>query len=391
MIEAVLIGLSCGAGDYINKGMMIGLFFVFVYQAVTRNRVLLNSIKTKAFWLLATFGLYFSFVGFGDITSLKRFFLVPLLMYMSGWIIAERKGYYQSADELVETIEKIILSIMVGYSIHGLLNYSVNVGRERWLLIDYFSGTYRAATGLGMINTIAFSTLAYIFLESNFRRKIIAGCCFAIAIVYGLQVGSRTQLLILIVTTIVCLIFYFRENDNAKGLRITIMTAIILSVVLIIIFKTNFMGLNSKIEASNLFYRVNADTTHGDGVRAERLLQGIQSLIDHPFGNHSQLYFHNMWLDAGRVAGTIAFLILMLYSIIVYHHVWKIVCNKGVALSFRVLLFGIYWALFMNYFVEPVLEGMTEHYYVFCLLNGAIEYFFNYMTRADRIKTINEA
>ena len=388
MIDIMLILLSCGIGDYINKGILIGLFFVFAYQAMVRRRVLLNAIRTKAFWILALFGLYFSIVGFGSLSDLKRFFVAPLLMYLSGWVIAERRGSYQSTDGLIEIIEPIFLSIMVGYSVHALLNYSVNIGRERWLLIDYYSGSFHSATGLGMINTMAFSILVYIFLEKNFKRQLVAGWCFAIAIVYGLQVGSRTQLVIFLAITLVCLLFFFREIDHAKGLRITIVIVIVLSAILYAVFKSNFMGISTKIEASNLFYRVNADTTHGDRVRVERLVQGIQSLLNHPFGDATQPYFHNMWLDAGRVAGTLAFVLLALYSIITYYHAFLIVHNQRITLSFRVLLLGIYLGLAMNYFVEPVLEGMTEHFYVFCLMNGAIEYFSDYMIRSKEFTKI---
>lgn len=381
MNNAILILLSCGAGDYINKGVLIGFYFVFVYQAVTRRRILLNAIGSAAFWILAFFGLYFTIVGFESLSDLKRFFIAPAFLYLSGWVLTEAHGGAQNPEIAIGNIQKIVLSIMIGYSIHALLNYSVNIGRERWLLIDYFSGSLRAATGLGMINTVAFSTFLYCFMEKNIKKKTVAGGCVIIAIVYGLQVGSRTQLLILVAVTMACLLFYFHEVDNAKGIRITLLTILALCVAAVVVINTDFMGLRTKIEMSNLFYRVNADTSYGDGVRAERLIQGLQSLLDYPLGNQAQLYFHNMWLDAGRVAGTVAFLLIVVYSLITYRHVWLIACNKNIALSFRLMLFGIYLGLLMNYFVEPVLEGMTEHFYVFCLINGATECLFTCIRR----------
>ncbi|MBR2555550.1 MAG: hypothetical protein IKE94_11875 [Aeriscardovia sp.] len=386
MIDLLLIILSCGAGDYINKAILIGLFIVFVYQVAFRKRILLNAIKSKALWFLTVFGLCFSVAGFGSIGELKRFLVAPILMYLSGWVIAERRDFNQSSNALDETIKRIVLSIVVGYSIHSLINYVVNIGRERWLLIDYYTGSLRAATGLGMINTIAFSMIVYIGLERDLKRKLLASLCFIISVINGLQVGSRTQLLILLVVTVACLLFYFREIDNAKGLKITLISVVSLTFILFFVYKTDFLGIYTKIEGSNLFYRLNADTSRVDGVRVERLVQGVFSLIDHPFGNKSMLYFHNMWLDAGRIAGTLSFLLLAIYSFITYRNALKIVFNKNLELGFRILIFGIYLALFINYSVEPILEGMTEHFYVFCLINGAIDCYYISLIRAKEYK-----
>lgn len=379
MTELMMAVLSSGAGEYINKAILVGLFFVFPYQLVRARRVFLNPLATKTVWCLALFGLFFAMVGFGNFDAIKRFFVAPILMFFSGWVIVENNNEW---EKQVGKVKNIILAIMAGYCIHALLNYSVNIGNERWNLVDYYSGTYRAATGLGVINTIAFSTFMYCLLEKNKLRKLCGLFFFAVAVLYGLQVGSRTQLLILLIVTVLSLVFYFYQVDNKKAARWAFGIGILFCGAAYLAYQMNLFGIRRAIEMSNLFYRMNADTSHGDGVRVDSILRGLNSLLVYPLGNASQFYFHNMWLDAGRVAGIIAFLLLLSYTILTYSHALSVALNKAVSIEFRVLIFGLYLGLFINYFVEPVLEGMTDSFYLMCIMNGAIEYLYTHQNMA---------
>lgn len=382
MTELIMIMLSSGGGEYISKAILIGLFFIFPYQIVLKRRVLLNPLSSISLWVLAFFGFYFSMVGFSDLESFKRFLLAPVLLFFSGWIIIEScKSWLQKVDK----IKNVVLGIMVGYSIHALLNYFLNIGKERWNLMDYYTGTYRAATGLGVINTIAFSTFIYCILEKNNVRKIMGLVCFGISALYGLQVGSRTQLLILVIVTVISLVFYFCEVDNRKAARWTLALSIVVCIVFLGIYQMNLFGIRRMIELSNLFYRVNANTSHGDSVRFSSILRGLNSLIEYPMGNASQFYFHNMWLDAGRVSGIVAFLLIFVYTVLTYRHAFSVIVNKKISIEFRVLILGVYLGLLINYFVEPVLEGMTDNFYVFCLINGALECLFTTQRRHPEI------
>ena len=57
-----------------------------------------------------------------------------------------------------------------------------------------------------------------------------------------------------------------------------------------------------------------------DQYRISSIFRGFTTMFDHPFGGLiNESYYHNMWLDIGRVAGLIPFLIMTSYSIVTLH------------------------------------------------------------------------
>ena len=120
------------------------------------------------------------------------------------------------------------------------------------------------------------------------------------------------------------------------------------------------------------FVEVGLDSS--DQYRIDSVFTGLYSLFEHPFGGQiERKYFHNMWLDVGRVGGVFPFLFLLLYSINTLSHAIRLFMQKGLGFVYRYIVFSVFIGVLINCISEPVMEGMMEHYLVFVFFNGLIE------------------
>ena len=97
-------------------------------------------------------------------------------------------------------------------------------------------------------------------------------------------------------------------------------------------------------------------------------------MLDYPLGGlKEESYYHNFWLDIGRISGVVPFLIMVTYSFLTFFHVIKLFCDKTLDKKARYVLLSIYLGTLMNFFVEPILEGLINSFYSFTFLNGLTE------------------
>jgi hypothetical protein len=134
------------------------------------------------------------------------------------------------------------------------------------------------------------------------------------------------------------------------------------------------------VDTSNLIkrYQYGAALDRADNYRSSSILRGLGLMFEHPFGGLKNTeYYHNMWLDIGRVAGILPFLCMMVYTIVVNVHLIRILSKKELGAQFRYLLFCIYLGIQLNFFVEPIIEGLMGFFLAFTVINGMVEYYYH--------------
>ena len=371
MPQLIVFALSTGAVNTIYGNIAGSLWLIFASQYIKEKRILLGGIKCISFWLLFAFG--FIYVVFGDFSlqGIEFYMFTPLLTYMSGWVIC------RLSDNKEIRIKSVIYAMVLGYGLHALLNYIINIGRTRWTLTDFFSGSLRAATGSGVINTLVFSMLIYfIVVEKKKLLKLLGIICFTASVLYAFLLGTRTQFLILIVVSITSLAFYFFDKNGILGVFkfLLIVTAVI--AVLVWGYSTDFAGVRTMIDSTNLAKRFtdSATRTVSDEYRMNSIMRGLMITLEHPLGGLKETsYYHNMWLDAGRVAGLFPMFLLLIYSAITSIHASRVFLDEYVSIELRYIILAIYLGVQMNFFVEPVLEGIMDFFLMFCRVNGMID------------------
>lgn len=382
--------LSTGAINAIYGNIAASLLLILFYPAIKGSKIAIGGVYGMPLWLLFSFG--FTYVIFGAFTlqGIEFYMLSPLLAYLSGWTIGS-----VNRNHLESSTRSFVMFIIAGYSVHAALNLSINVGRARWDLIDFFSESGRAATGSGTINTLAFSLIAYfLVVEKKKKIKLIGIFFFSISLVYAFVLGSRTQFLIMGVVAVVVIVVYFHEQYTWAWLPRFIVCATGITITCIAIYQKNLWGIQDAIESSNLFAR-NLESLaqqQADSYRMTSVLRGLLLTFEYPFGGLEQTnYYHNMWLDAGRVAGLIPFLLLLSYSLISVFHIIRIFCNKSAPVSFRYMLLCLYIGVLANFFVEPVLEGIIDFFLMFCRINGLVDcYYYMNLGMSSDVKTCVE-
>lgn len=134
-------------------------------------------------------------------------------------------------------------------------------------------------------------------------------------------------------------------------------------------------------------YAYNSDLNRADNYRYSSLSRGLENLFEYPLGGlGNTAYYHNMWLDIGRVSGLFPFLVMVFYSILTDVHALKIIINKQHATWFRYILLCIYVGVQINFFTEPVLEGLYGFFLNFIIINGMVEaYYYRYERTAQYV------
>lgn len=368
MISIILIITVCGVLSW-------GYAYVFAFAAimigapiVEQRKITFNFLLHPEFWILGLFGL--SYVLFDELNAqnLTYYFALPLMAYMVGW--SSQDGRKDGCEQA----KNALLAITLGFCLYAALNYFANLGHNRYQLIDFWSGQFRAATGSGFLNTLILSIILYSMLLEKRRliqTMLIIGTI--ISTLYMFMLGTRTQMFICGIVLVLMLLVYMNEKHTQLwGLRTLGVLAAIAAALLLLYF-LNFLGVRDTVDNSNLMarYQEGMGIHHSNSERIEQFFAGLSSLVKYPFGGQREtLYYHNMWLDIGRISGIVPLCFSLLYSIRTFLNMWKIFRDKNNDTGLRYLLISVYTGVVFNFFVEPVMEGMLNFFLAFCAING---------------------
>lgn len=370
--------LSLGVLNPIYSNILFSFLYITIIQYIKTKKILLNSALSINFWALFLFGITYFLFGGLKLQHLEFFLITPLLVYSFGWTLIELRG-----GKDVDFIKRIIFAMLIGFGVHAFLNYISNIGVTRWLLTDFFTGSIQAATGSGVLNTMIFSLLAYLlFIEKDKKIKILGLVLEIVACIYSFQLGGRTQLIILGLVFFIIFFFYLFEKKGFVPTFKIIMRLVFLVILVYIVYQLDIFSVKTTIESSNLLLRLEQGGLEAsDQYRINSVLNGLLLLMNHPFGGQETVfYFHNMWLDVGRVSGVFPFLFLLLYSVLATYHVLMIFLNKNYNITIRYLFLSLYLGIQINFFTEPIMEGAISFFLAFCFLSGLVDYMY-YRTR----------
>lgn len=373
-MEYLIILLMSTGIMSINMGYFLcGVTIVFPIQLLKKKDMTFTFLKYPTFWLLLFFGMFYCLFSNPTFVALRSNMLTPILVFMSGWIIIwlEKKNKDKA-------LKKIVIAIVVGFAIHALLNSIGNFSSGRSEIRDVFNDRILSATCAGGINTMIFSLLTCIIHEKNKWIKTGGFLCLTIAIIYATILASRTQFIIFLIVFVISFVLYLYEQKKSKLAHKLLFSLVLVIVLLSVIYTANLFGVREFIESSNIFIRLTETSLdNSDSIRLDRFFEGIESLFVHPFGGGSEIYYyHNMWLDIGRIAGIIPVILMILYTLIGLFHTFRIFCCKKIDTMTRYMILSLYIGLLSNFFVEPAMEGMYNIVLTWMLLNGAVEYYY---------------
>lgn len=339
-------------------------------------------------------GLYAIYIGLGLLIGFynneaRLFSIIRPFSYFFcffiGYNLIKNIRYNILNDKEIQRQVLIIRTCIVwaaGTFLHYVLNFIYNlnnpVGRNT---IDIWMGSVSSATRQASLASLAIAVSVYFFIQKKTIYTISAFAISAIILMYNFVLAGRTILvMVALVFSGGLLYFLIYSKSNKRRLRILVILAIIIFICAFI-FLNNYGGIKDKILSSNLLKRFTGEYAIGaleDGRTSLKLIHINNFLaLSHPFGGaYSRSlagnYAHDLLLDSYDEYGIIGFILLLIILSSSIFHLYNLFFNYKSCVDFKVLIFCLYFVVFLEFIVEPILLGVDWLFAFYAYLNGCI-------------------
>lgn len=348
------------------------LFLIFVLLKIKNTFQLIDSNFFLILFFSVSYEFFSSFnVNYVDngLFSIIPNTFVPSLLYITGKYIARN---YTSEKVLVFLL--LYLSFCFSFiPMISVIEQIINNGfieGERTMYLLWDKNTLMSPTNLSaffVLNIVSFGLINIKYI-SSIKTKIYISVIFVLSLLCVLRLGSRTQLIIAVLSF--GLIFYrnFKNFSSSKK----ILTLLFLGGI--IFYFSTAVDYNVSILK---FYQDRYDSEqYGVGTaggRTDRWLGSMESIFSDPLGWELDRYgySHNMWLDIARMGGVISFILFLVFTInILFKFILMLKNNNNLFLK---NLFIVYYLGFsLVFFVEPIMDGYYLLFLLFCLFTGIL-------------------
>lgn len=368
--------------NFLNILYYLFISIMFVFFILNRgNKIYFSFIFTVLliFSILFTIFVFERFYININSNAIIKIFLYPMAFFLGENIIKDK-------DE--KPIIKIIILTVFGMSLHGLLNFFMNLNEFGFFATtrafpDFWTQEIWTATAQATVFSALIGVFFYcLFLQKKRSLKFFILLLYCFAFLYSLMLSGRSFLVLSVIVFFICLISYwFIRQDNVvqkrKVLKSVLISILVLFFVSLIMFLFNILNLRENLLNSGLFSRLDNDNLgFVDYSRINLRLYYYDNMLKYLWGGlniRAQAgYAHSLWLDLYDSAGVITYLCLMFYTFLIIIQLIKVVVNKNICANFKVLIIGLYSVLFIQFLLEPILDGVPWLFIMMCLYNGMI-------------------
>lgn len=298
----------------------------------------------------------------------------PLILYISGQYVANRlRDYHQGIFILM-----LVTFALASWSIISNVSDAISTGQ----LVNFArrfedADLIKSATNHNMMLSLAIGGIAAIFITTS--DKIEKNCKLwmfaigALALFSGLHLLNRTSIVIAAICCIVAILFNGVSAKKIIGLIFTIA----LLYILIQILTSNNSFIADIIEGFDRRERTSTNDAAHAGGRTEAWLGAIEFISSHPLGGDQSMhpkfsFAHNSWLDMGVRSGWIAFLLFLTITVRFLSDFFKYIRQKRYDHFSRGCILIWVTAMLLQFFVEPIQEGIFQSFIFFFLIWGFI-------------------
>ncbi len=306
------------------------------------------------------------------------------LLYCVGYntmIQLPNKHKEEVHEEEMGKLRGIFFSIAVGSFLHLLFNFVNNWGKTLGRnTIDIWSGEIMSATQQATLGCIMVGYSVYLIFSSPTKIGRIAGWGAALSMLaYNLVLSGRTLVaMYMVLFGMGTLYLLYSEKFATKRLKI-IGYSILICITLLVIYISNFGGIRTTIEASNLYQRffVEADLGIFETSRSDAKTAYLQNLYRYPFGGLHMRdqygYAHDLLLDGYDEFGLPVAVLLIYVLFRTIRTLFQMIRTNELPLPFKMCLLCVYSAVHIQFFIEPILAGMQWLFVCYCLMNGCMD------------------
>ncbi len=371
-----------------NLNMYFG--YILVGLILFKKGFILKNLDSTFLLLLVTSGIYALFYALNPHAG-SQYILIYALFPASFYLLG--KYVYLKIDGNKTHLFYFLFLLAALYAMTPLVSVFLNIREGGFGQLDrslplFWNGQLVSATIMGSYYTLNMCIPALLIVQqkkTNWSLKIIASVIFLLSLACSLRIGSRTQILIFIIT-LFCSIIYIIPRQSAKRNFITFLLFFLGLYVLISNVSFDFDQDWLSAFASRMEKGGSDDIASGGG-RSERWVKSIGNIFEQPLGWKAEDFghSHNMWLDVLRVSGVIPFFLLIGFSIKSFLILKSKVSKNKTNLAFNNLLIVYFIAFNLVFMVEPIFEGVFEMFAIFCLYMGIVAKIDTKQTQNTRI------
>lgn len=340
-------------------------YLVCLFCAIVLSRIRSKDMDRTAVMLLL-FGVIngMILIGTGGLSGMGLFLanmLGPFLFYIYG---KQLITIFESEKDL------LIMLLIVFVAFLGMTYYSVlldlnNVGivnENRALGED--EDEWVKATILGLITSIGYCGLpTFLSINKPFKSSLAIGYLLLtiLSLLTGVHLINRSGLLVFVFCIVITL-FYLSRSNKQKHFTFVFLVGII--GLLYYVYKNTII-----IDVLNAYDNRNIGDVSTAGGRSLLWRQGLQYLIQNPFGFSNKMYYcHNLWIDVGRDTGIFPFVLIVVAFIMGHAPIFKLVKIKGS--PWICTLLGLNICFLVSSFMEPVTHANPYYFYLYCFFFG---------------------
>ncbi len=350
--------------------------------------------------VFALFGLSISYLLFNasvaaySITGILKQFVYPL-SYICG-LNCLKQFEHSKRERLTETDRQklrergfivLICVIATGILVHILLNLYANPDPSDRTLIDFWTKDATSATGNAALLCFGIGIIPALLLnKSKLWGKLYAILSLTIFVIFALILAGRTFFLLFAIVFLATVLFSaYQTKSRKKAVRIILIAAIAVGLIALL-FSKNVFGLQDAFMSSNFydrFFGENAMDMGEDG-RMERKLMYLENMFEwkNLWGGgalraaSNGKYAHELYLDLLSDAGVIAYVLCIIFVFTRTLRGLKFAFDRenGASPLTSAIIFGLFLSLNIEFFIEPIIQGMPWLFPTFCLLCGMIDY-----------------
>lgn len=377
----ILLFLFAAALDLVKR------FFVCIFAAgilllVTPSRKLRINCSVALLFILGISTLIFNTSSHGTVLDMIKPFAY-VLAYVIGISLFQKQDNQPIVLAREETkVSKVIYVLAGGSALHFVLNMWINAGSiRRDEVVDFWTRNVMAATGQAALACLAVGVcIAFLFSKAGKWKKTIGISGISLIVIYNLTLAGRT-LFVFIAIEIVAALLYLKFVEKRKMGKV-LLIVLVVAILLAVLYNTNTFGMKSAFEESNFYLRFfggEYSQDLEDDSRMEYKLGYLKLLLDYPwgggkindaFGHHA----HDLYLDTYDQSGCFAFLAVCIYMIASVVRCAKCALNKQFSLPMRMLVFCTYLICNVQFWTEPIPNGMPWLFASYCCMDGAVSY-----------------
>lgn len=374
---AVLLVLFLAGMNFRNQYyyfIVLGCVPVFLMQRkITIGKDFLPLLVISVSWLV------FSPESRDLITSMIKPFMYPLA-YLAGFNFL---SYYNKSKPAIKE-KKLVTAITVlalGPFAHYLLNMVYNLDYAGRNTIDVWTNHVLSATNQAAMGCLIVGVaMGVLFSNKGTIKKLASLGILVLVMVYNLRLAGRTLFVIIAASFAVDYAYVFVKRKDKTVLRKITFWLLIFVVGLFILYNNDIFSFRELLGESNFFERFfGSDSTQFISTDSRlhskldylrhfpKSILGGAKLRELEFG-----YAHDIVLDTYDEAGIFALLAMLLFLYNAFALLFRMLKAGVISDATKIILLSTYAAVFMQFMVEPILQGTPWLFAVFCFIHGML-------------------